>query len=68
MQTLRDSYCLHEHWNKSLGDLREPPSLMRGATVKPIDDELTGLQLSYPDIDRPAVKFLVRQSRILAKV
>jgi hypothetical protein len=67
MQTLRDSYNVHEHWDYELDNPNAVPDLTRGVTVPPIDDELTGLHLSYPDQDEPTVKALVRQSRIPAK-
>jgi hypothetical protein len=63
IQTLRNSYGLHEHWNYSTTSRH----LSEAENIPPINDELDGLRLSYPEVDEPTVKFLVRQSRVLAK-
>ena len=64
IQTLRNSYGVHEHWNydTASGELSE------AATIPPIGDDLHGLKLSYPEVDEPTVKYLVRQSRFLGKI
>lgn len=63
IRTLRNSYGVHEHWNydSTSGELSE------AETIPLINDDLDGLSLSYPEVDEPTVKFLVRQSRTLAK-
>ncbi|KAF2622202.1 hypothetical protein BU25DRAFT_481041 [Macroventuria anomochaeta] len=63
IQTLRNSYGVHEHWNYDY----KTGILAEAETIPPINDDLDGLNLSYPEVDEPTVKFLVRQSRILAK-
>jgi hypothetical protein len=66
IQTLRDSYHVHEHWNyQSVGN--GDVEIYRAETIPPVDDDLTGLKLSFPENDEPTVNFLVRQSQILAK-
>jgi hypothetical protein len=63
IQTLRSAFSLHEHWNYNATNGR----LTEAENIPPINDELDGLSLSYPEVDEPTVKFLVRQSRVLAK-
>lgn len=66
MQTLRDSYGMHEHFNYSTDDVGIA-QLVRADTVPPIQDNLKGLKLSFPDVDGPIVKFLARQIQIMGK-
>jgi len=63
IQTLRSSFGLHEHWNYDTTN----GQMSEAENIPPINDELDGLSLSYPEVDEPTVKFLVRQSRVLAK-
>lgn len=60
----RNSYRLHRHRNYSTthGHLSESED------IPPIKDDLDRRSLSYPEFDKSTIKFLVRQSQVLAKV
>lgn len=63
IQTLRSAYGVHEHWNFDPAT----GALAQAQSIPPIGDDLAGLNLSYPEVDEPTVRFLVRQSRLLAR-